>query len=549
VETFDYIVVGAGSAGCAVACRLVQAGKSVLVIESGPKDDHPFVHVPATFIKLFGTERMWQYKTEPETFVGGREMYVPQGRTLGGGSSVNAMIYIRGQPQDYDDWREAGCPGWGWEDVLPVFRRSEGNQRLSGELHGSDGPLKVSDARYRHALSVAFVAAAQEIGLPYNDDFNGRRQAGVGFYQTTTFSGRRGSTVATYLRSVRGSRRLQVMTDAHVLTVVIKDGAATGVRVRRANGQVQEYTSAGEVIVSAGALSTPKVLMLSGIGPAGHLADLGIPAARDLPGVGRNFQDHLTASVYGRTRERISLLGADRGLAAARHGLQYLAFRGGLLTSNVIESGGFVDTTGGNRPDVQIHVTPTLVGDVDRPPPEGHGITINPCYLRPRSRGTVTLRSGDPMDPIVLNAQFLSAPEDLATLVRGVKLARRILRAPSLAKLIERELLPSAADEVADAVLEEHIRTVTKTVFHPAGTCRMGTDDGAVVDPELRVRGVGRLRVADGSIMPLLVSGNTNAPCIMIGERCADFVLGRTSVPAAPNGAEEPARHGSAQAA
>ncbi|MET0721489.1 MAG: GMC oxidoreductase, partial [Tardiphaga sp.] len=399
----------------------------------------------------------------------------------------------------------------------------------SGDLHGTDGPLKVSDPRHKHPLSVAFVKAAQEIGIPYNDDFNGPRQAGVGFYQTTTFQGKRGSAAATYLKSVRGDPRLKVMTNAHVLDIVLENGAAVGVRARMRNNKPVEFRSNHEVVLSAGALSSPKILMLSGIGSAQDLAEVGIRVLRDLPGVGRNFQDHMTASVYGQTKDKISLLGADKGLAAAQHGLQYIAFRAGLLTSNVIESGGFVDTTGGCRPDIQIHVTPTLVGDIDRMPPEGHGVTLNPCYLRPKSRGIVKLRSRDPDDPLLFHARFFSHPDDMATLVRGVKLCRKILRAPSLARLIEREIMPAEAEDISDAAIEEHIRKITKTVFHPSGTCRLGTHEGAVVDPQLRVRGVDRLRVADASIMPTLVSGNTNAPSIMIGERCADFILGRAA--------------------
>ncbi|HSI40722.1 MAG TPA: GMC family oxidoreductase N-terminal domain-containing protein [Xanthobacteraceae bacterium] len=525
-EVYDYIVVGGGSAGCAVTCRLIEAGKSVLLLEAGPKDNHPYIHIPATFIRVHGSARTWMYKSAPEPELNGREVYVPQGRTLGGGSSVNAMIYIRGQAEDYDDWRRAGCTGWGFDDVLPFFRRSEGNERLAGPLHGTDGPLKVSDGRHRHPLSAAFVKAAQEAGIPYNDDFNGAAQAGVGYFQTTTFAERRASSAATYLRSVRGNPRLTVVTNAHVLGLILENGAAVGVRTRHDNGQETQARVREEVILSAGALSTPKILMLSGIGPAAHLSELGIPVVRDLAGVGENFQDHLAASVYGQTRENISLLGNDKGLKALRHGLAYLAFRRGLLTSNVVESGGFVDTAGQGRPDIQFHVVPNLVGDVDRLAPAGHGISINPCDLRPKSRGTVRLGGRAPEAPIVLNARYLSAPEDLATLVRGVRLARRILRAPSLARLVSHEILPSREDEAPDHVIEDHVRTVAKTVYHPSGTCRMGTDELAVVDPALRVRGVPRLRVADISIMPSIVSGNTNAPAIMIGERCADFVLG-----------------------
>ena len=525
MEAYDYIVVGGGSAGCVVTNRLVSAGKSVLLLEAGPADNTPFIHIPATFIRVIGSRRTWMYQTEPEPGALGRVMYVPQGRTLGGGSSVNAMIYIRGQRDDYETWRDMGCTGWGWDDVLPVFRRSEANQRLAGPYHGTNGLLRVSDTRYRHELSYAFLRAAQQVGIRYNDDFNGAAQDGVGFFQTTTHDARRGSTAATYLKAVRGSKNLTVWTEAFIEGVDLENGAASGVRFRTKDGTLHRMAAREEVIVCAGGIGSPKVLQLSGIGPAGHLAQLGIPVVRDLPGVGENFQDHITTSVYGRTRAPVSLLGADKGLRAARHGLQYLLTRNGLLSSNVIESGGFIDTSGSGRPDVQIHVTPTLVGDVDREPLPGHGITINPCILRPTSRGTVRLRSSNPHDRVVLNANNLTTKGDVDTLIRGLKLARRIIRAPALAAVIEKELLPSEHEEIGDDVLETHVRRISKTVFHPSGTCRMGTDDLAVVDPKLRVHGVPRLRVADASVMPTVVSGNTNAPSIMIGERCADFIL------------------------
>lgn len=524
----DYIVVGAGSAGCTVATRLVQAGYRVTLVEAGPADNHPYIHIPATFFKVHKGARMWRYETLPQPHVNDRRMYIPQGRTLGGGSSVNGMIYIRGQPQDYDAWRDAGCVGWGWQDVLPYFIRSEGNRRLGGPLHGRDGPLVVSDNRHRHPLSQAFVAAATAWGLPPTDDFNGPEQAGVGYYQTTTFDGRRGSTAATYLKAVRGNPKLTVLTGTLSERVLIENGRAIGVRIQPADGIARDLLCTAEVILTAGALATPKLLMLSGIGPADELRAHGLHVLRDAREVGRNFQDHLTASVYGRTREPISLLGQDSGLAALGHGMQYLATRGGLLSSNVIESGAFFDSTGqGGRPDVQIHTTPTLVGDVDRDPPEGHGITINPCALRPRSRGTARLRSANPHDRLLLDAGFLSHPDDLATMIRGVRAALGILRSAPLSEVIEAPLLLADTREHTDAQLAEHIRRVCKTVFHPSGTCRMGGDAGAVVDPQLRVNGVDGLRVADASIMPSLVSGNTNAPSIMLGERCADFVSGQ----------------------
>lgn len=531
---FDAIVVGAGSGGCVVTQRLVQAGWRVLLLEAGPSDDHLFVRMPATFVRVIGTERTWLYESLPQPQAGNRTMHVPQGRTLGGSSSVNAMVYIRGQAQDYDDWAAAGLHGWGWADVLPWFRRAESNQRLSDDHHGTEGPLAVSDTRFRHPLSLAFVKAAQECGLPYNHDFNSSRQDGVGFYQTTTRDGERASTAATYLAAVRGSANLTLRTGALVHRVLIEGGRATGVVWRDASG-MHTAKARREVVLSAGALATPKLLMLSGVGPGAQLQQFGVAVQQDLPGVGENFQDHLEVSVYGRCKEPISLLGNDRGWAALMHGLQWQLFRTGLLTSNVVESGAFVDTAGTGRPDVQFHVLPTLVGDVGREPLPGHGISLNPCFLRPQSRGVVRLAGTDPEQQAAFDGRYLSADADVQTLVRGVKLARRILRAPSLARLVSEELAPGAAADLPDSVIEAHVRSHAKTVYHPAGTCRMGVDGDplAVLTPDLRVRGIAGLRVADASAFPWLVSGNTNAPVVMLAERCAAYALDASAPPAA----------------
>jgi choline dehydrogenase-like flavoprotein len=528
METYDYIVVGAGSSGCAVTNRLVAAGKRVLLLEAGPHDKNFWVHVPVGFVRVLGTERSWIYETETQKSAAGRKMFVPQGRMLGGGSSINGMVYMRGNRADYDAWRdEFGCTGWGWDEVLATFKKSEGNQRLSNAWHNTEGPQKVSDQRYRHPISYAFVRAAQQAGLTFNDDFNGERQLGCGFYQTTTFNGRRASTAVTYLAPVMSSPNLTVVTDAHVEAVTLENGAASGISWRSAGGQTGAAAVREEVILAAGALATPKILMLSGIGPAADLAALGIPVMRDMPEVGKNYQDHLECSIYGRTKEPISLFGADRGLKALRSGAEYIFFHSGLLTSNGVESGAFIDTEGTGSPDIQIHTLPMLVGDVGRDPLPGHGMSINPCHIRPKSRGFMTIRSRQTMEPIRIEANYLSEQYDVDAMVRGIKWARKIMRQPALKTLIAEELLPSNDDNAPDSVIEAHVRKFAKTTYHPAGTCRMGKDDRAVVDPTLRVRGVPRLRVADASIMPRLPSGNTNAPSIMIGERCAEFILGR----------------------
>lgn len=524
MKTYDYIVAGGGSSGCVLAHRLVKAGKSVLLLEAGPADNTPYIHIPATFVKVLGTKRTFMYATEPEPGANNRVLVVPQGRTLGGGSSVNAMIYIRGQAEDYDTWRDLGCEGWGYEDVLPIFRRSEDNEVLADDYHGTGGPLKVSEPRFRHPISAAFVRAAQQSGLAYSHDFNGARQDGVGFYQTTTTNARRGSTAATYLKAVRRSPLLDVSTESIATKIILENGAAIGLAYRQRDGNMVEARAREEVILCAGALATPKILMLSGIGPGDMLSRHAIPVIRDLPGVGENFQDHIAASVYGVTDRPISLKDQDKGLKAVTNALQYLFGRSGLLSSNVVESGGFVDTSGCGRPDVQIHVTPTLVGDATRGQMDGHGVSINPCILRPASRGKVSLRSNRGEDPIHLVGNNLVAQEDVDTLVRGIRLSREILAAPAMKTLGFRELAPGE-EKTSDADVVAHARAHAKTVYHPAGTCKMGRDLLSVVDNWLRVQGVPRLRIADASVMPTLVSGNTNAPCIMIAERCADFLL------------------------
>lgn len=527
MTTYDYIIVGGGSSGCVLANRLSEDPKNaVLLIESGKRDTDPWIHIPATFFKVLGKgEAVHPYASEPDSGLNGRPSIVPQGNVLGGGSSVNAMIYIRGHRNDYDTWAQMGCIGWSYDEVLPAFRSLENNETLGGTFHGRAGTLHVSNPRHLHPLSEAFVKAAIEAGIPFNPDFNGSGQEGVGFYQTTTHNGRRWSSAQAFLREAEKRPNLTVLTERRVGRILFEGKRAVGVELLDGT----RFTAAREIALTAGAIATPRILQLSGIGDAVHLNRHGIGVVADLPGVGANYQDHLEVPVQGETHAPISMLGHDGGWRAAAHMLRYLTTHRGLLSSNVVECGGFVDTAGTGQPDVQFHVLPAMVGFVDREPEPGHGLSIGPCYLRPRSRGTVRLRSADPRDTALFNANLLSDPADLETLVRGVETAIRILEAPALAKLVKRRVLPKPGVENDPQALRDYIRQTTKTVFHPAGTAKMGRleDRTSVVGPDLKVHGVEGLRVCDASVMPTLVSGNTNAPVMMIAAKAAAFMTGR----------------------
>jgi choline dehydrogenase-like flavoprotein len=527
MQEFDYIVAGGGSAGCVLASRLSEdANNRVLLIESGQRDTDRYIHIPATFFKVLEKGRdALLYASEPEQGLNGRPSIVPQGHVLGGGSSVNAMVYIRGSRADYDTWAQMGCRNWNYDKVLPVFRALENNQRLFGDHHGTGGELTVSDRAYGHPLSWAFIRAAQEAGIPYNDDFNGTRQQGVGFYQTTTDGGRRHSSAAAFLRKAEGRTNLVIRTATRVHRVLFAGKRATAVQLE--DGSL--IKASREIVLTAGALATPKILQLSGIGPAAHLRSHGIDIVADLPGVGENFQDHLEATVQCEVTDPISMFGEDRGLKSARHMLQYMLTKTGLLTSTVVESGGFADTAGTGEPDIQFHVLPAFNGFAERPTEPGHGISIGPCVLRPQSRGTVRLRSKNPADSALFISNSLAEQADVDTLVRGVRLAIRISQAPSLARLVKRRVLPKPGLEDDDEALRDYVRSIAKTVFHPSGTAKMApaTDPLGVVAEDLKVRGLEGLRVADASVMPRLISGNTNAPTMMIAERASRFILGK----------------------
>lgn len=528
-QKYDYIIVGAGSAGCVLAARLIQETQArVLLIEAGGSDNHMFIRMPAGVAKIIA-QKSWPYETEPEPHANNRKMQIAQGRVLGGSSSVNGMIYIRGQKQDYDNWaHKYGCEGWGYQDVLPWFKKAERNESLTGEYHGTEGPLPVSENRYRHPLSMAFIQAAQEHGLPYVNDLNGESQQGTSFYQTTTHHGERASTSKTYLKSVANSDRLTLKLNTQVNRIIIRDGQAVGVAYQGKNGHEVEALVREEVLVCSGAMGSAKLLMLSGIGPEEHLSSLGIKTVANLP-VGKNFHDHLHMSINVTTKEPISLFGADQGFAAIKHGFEWMAFRSGLLASNVLEGAAFKDSCNQGRPDVQIHFLPILDSWDDvpgEPLPAAHGFSLKVGYLQPKSRGEILLRSQNPQDPLRIHANYLAEPEDMEGCKRAVKFGLEVLSQPSLQAVSKNTLMPPAQVQHDEGQLEEFVRNFCKTVYHPVGTCRMGTDTAnSVTDLRLRVHGINKLRVVDCSVMPEIPSGNTNAPTIMIAERAAAMII------------------------
>jgi choline dehydrogenase len=525
--SFDYIIIGGGSAGCVLANRLSASGEHrVLLLEAGGEDRNPWIHIPIGYGKLFKNPKLnWLYESEPEPELNGRRIIQPRGKVLGGSSSINGLVYIRGQREDFDHWRQLGNVGWSYEDVLPYFRRAEDQQRGADEFHGKSGPLAVSDQREPHALCDAFIAAAEEAGFARNEDFNGARQEGAGYFQTTSRRGRRCSAAVGYLRPARRRANLRVLTEAASRSILIERGEARGV-VFTHQGETWRATAEGEVVLAAGAIASPPLLQHSGIGPAALLRQHGIAVERDLPGVGENLRDHLQARLVYRCTQPITV---NDDLASLRRqigiGLRYALWRKGPLTISAGYAGGFFRTDPRlATPDVQVHFitfSTTKMGDRLHAFP---GFTASVCQLRPESRGFVRIRSADPAAPPAIQLNYLSTETDRRTMVAGLKLLRRIMTQPAFKPYAESEYEPGP-DCAGDDDLLRYIRERASTIYHPTCTCRMGDDPQAVVDARLRVHGLGRLRVIDGSVMPSLVSGNTNAAIIMIAEKGAEMML------------------------
>jgi choline dehydrogenase len=530
-EEFDYIVTGAGSAGCAVAARLSESGRHrVLLLEAGGKDSNRWIHVPMGFSRLFADPSVnWMYESEPEAALGGRTLYQPRGKVLGGTSSINGMVYMRGNAADYDEWRQRGCTGWDYDSVLPFFKKAENRLRGPDDFHGVGGPLTVSDQPRRSELADRVVAAAIESGLPRNDDFNGAHQEGAGYFQSTTGQSRRWSTATAYLRPARQRANLVVRPNALATRVLIENGVATGVTYL-SHGVAHSAQARGEVIVCGGVFNSPQLLQLSGIGPADLLQRLGIAVVCDNPAVGRHLQDHFYVRMAYRCTRPVTLNELANSLprkvvAMAR----YMLFGSGPLAANGVPAGAFARSDPRlERPDLQFNFSPFSYasrGPSGAIPHRFPGFSLSAVHLRPDARGTVLLRSPNPLTPPAIQFNFLQTQYDLQALTTGMRMVRSFTQQPSLAPYVAEEIVPGPAVNT-DAEFEASIRVNALSNLHPVGTCRMGPEGGdSVVDPRLRVHGVGRLRVVDAAIMPTVPAGNTNAPTIMIAEKAAAMIL------------------------
>lgn len=528
-KAYDYVILGAGSAGCVLAGRLsAEPQIEVLLIEAGGPDKSVMIHMPAGIPSLLGrpNPHNWYYETEGQAQLNGRRLYWPRGKGWGGSSSINAMIYIRGHPRDYDHWRQLGCEGWSWADVLPYFKRSEGYERGGDAFHGGDGPLYVADGKSKNPLFGAFIEAGVEAGYPQTADFNGFSQEGFGRYQLTIKNGKRWSAASAYLRPALGRKNLTVVSHAQATRVLFEGRRAVGVEYVQGK-QTAAARAMREVLLCGGAVNTPQLLLLSGIGDPEHLRRFDIDVVADLKGVGRNLQDHLDCSIQYECTEPITFYSFNQLLPRLKTGLQYTLFGSGPATGQALESGAFLKSRPEvETPDLQFHFVAALMFDHTRRKADRHGFMAHVCQLRPASRGFISLSSPDPLAAPSIRPNYLRAEGDIAALRQGVKIARAVFAAPAFDRFRGPELMPGAA-VCSNAEIDAFIRQSAETIYHPVGTAKMGTGEDAVVDSRLRVHGIEGLRVVDASVMPTLISGNTNAPTIMIAEKAADMILGR----------------------